>query len=147
MSRATAHGRLLGLTARLALGFVLGAPLGCAHLKDSGQDDELDHAVDLYWKATPWQDAIAGSAFVAPEQRSEWLHTRDKQEKNLNITSYEIQGEKIDRGSFSASAIVKVTWFMLPSLVEQTELVRQRWVYVGGHWLVASEKGGPLPFP
>jgi len=147
MSSATTHGRLLGLTARLALGLALWAPLGCAHLKDSGQDEDLDHAVDLYWKATHWQDAVAGSAFVAPEQRSEWLHTRDKQEKNLNVTSYEIQGEKIDKGAFSASAIVKVTWFLLPSLVEQTELVQQRWVYLGSHWLVASEKGGPLPFP
>ncbi len=130
----------------LTLEVFLGLPLGCAHLKDSGQEEDLDHAVDLYWKATRWQDAVAGSALVAPEPRSEWLRMRDKQEKNLNVTSYEIQGEKVDKGGFSASVIVKVTWFLLPSLVEQTELVQQRWVYSGNHWMVRSEKGGPLPF-
>jgi hypothetical protein len=140
-------GSAFGFPHGLFLGLLLGLPLGCAHLKDSGQDEDLDHAVDLYWKATHWQDAIAGSVLVAPEVRSEWLHTRDKQEKNLNVTSYEIQGEKIDKGGFSASVIAKVTWFLLPSLVEQTELVQQRWVYSASHWMVSSEKGGPLPFP
>ena len=134
-------------TLRLTLAGVLVAAASCSHLKDSGQDEELDHTVDLYWKAAHWQDAIAGSALVAPGPRSEWLRTRDTQEKNLNVTSYEIQGEKMDPGGYSASVIVKVTWFLLPSIVEQTGLVQQRWVYSGGHWMVASEKGGPLPFP
>jgi hypothetical protein len=126
---------------------LIGLGLGCAHLKDSGQDDDLDHAVDLYWKAAHWRDPIAGSSFVAPDQRSDWLRTRDKLEKDLNITNYEIQGEKIDPGSTTASVIVRLTWYMLPSLVERTELVNQRWIYSSSHWLVSSEKGGPLPFP
>ncbi len=116
-------------------------------MKEADRSEDLDHAVDLYWKAVHWQDALAGSALVAPDARSDWLKTRDKQERNLNVTSYEIQGEKIDRGGDAATVLVKMTWYLLPSLTEQNDLVQQRWVLISGHWLVGSEKGGPLPFP
>jgi len=43
--------------------------------------------------------------------------------------------------------LVKATWFLLPSSIEQTDVVEQRWIYKEGHWVVISEKGGPLPFP
>ena len=42
---------------------------------------------------------------------------------------------------------VKATWYLLPSIVEETGLVEQQWIYTGGKWLLISEKGGPLPFP
>ena len=123
------------------------AALACAHVQDQSAVEELDHDVDLYWKAMHWQDAIAGAAFVTTDQRTEWLRVRDKAEKSLSITSWEIQGEKLDRAGQAATALVKITWFKLPSTVEETDLVEQRWVHVAGHWLAASEKGGPLPFP
>ena len=43
--------------------------------------------------------------------------------------------------------LVKATWFLLPSSIEQTDVVEQRWIYKDGHWEVIAEKGGPLPFP
>ena len=120
---------------------------GCAHLRDAGATEDLDHVVDLYWKAVHWQDAVAGSAFVFPDQRSEWLRSHDKQEKNLNVTSWDVQGEKVDPGNLAGTVLVKVTWYQLPSVIEQTDLAEQRWVHKDGHWLIISEKGGPLPFP
>ena len=120
---------------------------GCAHVHDGGQTEDLDHAVDLYWKAVRWQDAVAGSAFVDAVERTNWLTQRDKQTKDLNLTSFEVQREKVDKDGAAATVFLKATWFQLPSLVEKTGLVEQRWVWVGAQWLVVSEQGGPLPFP
>jgi hypothetical protein len=133
-------------TRDLAILAVLVLP-ACAHLRQSGANEDLDHAVDLYWKAVHWQDAVAGSAFVYFDQRSDWLRTRDKRSKDLNMTSWDVQGEKVDPSGLTATVLVKATWFLLPSVTEESEVLEQRWVYKEGHWLVLSEKGGPLPFP
>jgi hypothetical protein len=120
---------------------------GCAHLHDSGQNEDLDHNVDLYWKAVHWQDAVAGSVFVFADERADWLKTHDKEAKNLNLTSWEVHGEKVDKDGKTGTVMVKITWYLLPSLVEKSGLCEQRWVYRDGKWVVISEKDSPLPFP
>jgi hypothetical protein len=131
-----------------ALGLVVLFGLSaCTHLQKAGTNEDLDHAVDLYWKAVHWQDAVAGAAVVYSDQRVEWLRTRDKRSRDLNVTSWDVQGEKVDPGERTATVLVKATWFLLPSSIEQTDLVEQRWIYKEGHWEIISEKGGPLPFP
>ena len=119
--------------------------LGCAHLKEKDEAEELDHGVDLYWKAVHWQDPVAGSAFVIFDARRLAAHSR-QEEKDLNVTSYEVQGQRIEKDHQRATILVKGTWYQLPSLVEKTDIIEQRWTRVEGHWLVVSEKG-PLPFP
>jgi hypothetical protein len=126
---------------------LVGVGLSCAHGQDAGETEALDHDVDLYWKALHWQDPMAGSVLVDESARIDWLRRHDKLEKTLSITSWEAEIEKIDPGGTTATAAVKITWYQLPSLVEQTEIVEQRWVKRGGKWQVLSEKGGPTPFP
>ncbi len=127
--------------------FVLCGLTACAAVRQAGDADDLDHVVDLYWRAAHWKDAVAGSAFVYFDQRSEWLKVREKRAKDLDITSNEVEGEKIDKDQKAGTVLVKVTWYLLPSIVEQTEIVEQRWISDHGHWLLMSEKNGPLPFP
>ena len=136
-----------GFPQGLFLSLLLGLPLGCAHLKDSGQDEDLDHAVDLYWKATHWQDAIAGSVLVAPEVRSEWLHTRDKQEKRPQRHELGIQGEKIDKGGFFGLGHRKGD-LVSSALAGGADRAGPAALGVFGEPLDGQlGKGGPLPFP
>ena len=115
--------------------------MACSHLQGSGSPDELDHTLDLYWKAFRWQDPVAGSSFVLPSARGTWLRRRDAEAKDLTVTSFEVQGERVDPDGQTARTYIKVTWFKLPSTVEQSDLVEQRWIYDRGNWQVTAEKG------
>jgi hypothetical protein len=138
--KMTSPGRALAIAALFVFA-------GCAHLQPGGSTEDLDHTVDLYWKAVHVKDAVAAASFVYFDQRADWLRVRNKREKDLDVTSFDVQGEHMEPNGLAATVLMKATWYLLPSVTEETDVVEQRWVVKDGHWLLVSEKGGPLPFP
>ena len=119
--------------------------LACAHVR-TGSKDELDHQVDLYFKALRWKDFHAAAALVSTERRAQWRRARiaHKDEQDLSVTSFDIEEERLSPETGGGHAFVKVTWVRLPSVVERTDEVEQRWEYREHAWLLVSEEGGPF---
>ncbi len=65
-------------------------------------------------------------------------------ERDLSISDYELERERISADGKSATVESRVSWTRLPSVSEKTELVTSELVRRDGSWLISRQQGGPF---
>lgn len=83
---------------------------------------------------------------VVPERRASFLKARLKadDEKNLFVTDFQLEDAKV-RPDGTAEVVSKISWYRLPSNVEQSAAVTSVFVWREGKWWLESQDDGPFP--
>lgn len=133
---------------------------GCGGATGMIQKDEqesLTKSTDLYYKLIMWKYYEKAAQFVDPEKYSEYEAFVSANEKDLNITGYEIKeityvveevpdlgGEAPDPGSENAEAEIRVsfTYYKYPSVSEKSVTSVDTWVNKGKKWYLSSSEFG-----
>jgi hypothetical protein len=141
---------------------LLVALAGCGGATGLIQKDEqgsLAKSTDLYYKLVMWKYYEKAAQFVDPEKFAEYEAFVSANQKDLNITGYEIkeityvveeippeggagsEGSKVpDPDSEKAEADVRVifTYYKYPSVSEKSVMTVDRWINKGKKWYVTS---------
>jgi hypothetical protein len=103
-----------------------------------------------------WKYYEKAAQFVDPEKYAEYEAFVSANEKDLNVTGYEIKeityvveevpgagGEAPDPGSEKAEADIRVvfTYYKYPSVSEKSVTSVDRWVKKGKKWYISSDFG------
>ena len=133
---------------------------GCGGASGMIQKDEqesLTKSTDLYYKLIMWKYYEKAAQFVDPEKYSDYEAFVSANEKDLNITGYEIKeityvveevpgsgGETPDPESEKAEAEVRVnfTYYKYPSVSEKSVTSVDTWVNKGKKWYLSSSEFG-----
>ncbi len=135
---------LLALALPLAVG-VLTAFTGCAHGKN-GSLDSLKPSVETFHQRVRWRDYRGAAELLTPERRDgfEKAVRARNDDKNLTITDYQLEDAKLAQDGQSAEVVSRLSWVRLPSVSEQSEVVRSKWVFREGVWLLDAQDNGPF---
>jgi hypothetical protein len=130
----------------LAVLLVLTLSGACAHTKKTADTESLRPTVESFHQRVRWKDYRMAARYIVPERRQEFEKAvrEHEDERDLDITDYEIEGvELADEGQ---RAIVTSTfrWTRLPSLSVQKATVTSEFVYRDGTWLMERQEGGPF---
>lgn len=138
---------------------LLAALAGCGGATGLIQKDEqesLAKSTDLYYKLVMWKYYEKAAQFVDPEKYAEYEAFVSANQKDLNVTGYEIkeityvveevpgaEGEAPDAGSEKAEADVRVvfTYYKYPSVSEKSVMTVDRWINKGKKWYISSDFG------
>ncbi len=144
---------------------LLVALAGCGGATGLIQEDEqesLAKSTDLYYKLVMWKYYEKAAQFVDPEKFAEYEAFVSANQKDLNITGYEIkeityvveeippeggagsEGSKVpDPDSEKAEADVRVifTYYKYPSVSEKSAMTVDRWINKGKKWYISSDFG------
>lgn len=144
----------------LFLSLALVILVGCGTAKDLMQEDDREsfqYSTDRYYKLIQWKYYEKAAQFVDPESAREYENFVFRNQKDLNITAYQIKdvtfiepgvlvGDEIDPGSDQKSgdsdrALIRVyfTYFKYPSIVEQSVMIEDTWIKIGKLWYVTSD--------
>jgi hypothetical protein len=118
----------------------------CAHGPKSPTAEEIRSAADLFHQRVRWKDFRSASELLVPERRERFeraLKARSD-ERDLSISDYELERERISADGKTATVESRVSWTRLPSVSEKTELVTSELVRRDGSWLIARQQGGPF---
>ncbi len=133
--------------------------LGCGTAKDLMQQDDREsfqYSSDRYYKLIQWKYYEKAAQFVDPESAREYESFVFRNQKDLNITAYQIKDVTfIDPGVLDESegasksnndgntdrATIRVyfTYFKYPSVVEESVMVEDTWIKIGKLWYVSSD--------
>jgi hypothetical protein len=130
----------------LAVLLVLTLSGACAHTKKTSDLETLRPTVESFHQRVRWKDYRVASRYVVPERRQQFERVvREREdERDLDITDYEIESvEMVDEGQ---RAIVTSTfrWTRLPSVSVQKGTATSEFVYRDGVWLMERQEGGPF---
>ena len=132
--------RLLAVLLVLTLG---GA---CAHTQKKSDPQSLRPVVENFHKRVRWKDYRFAARYIVPERRQDFeraLRER-KDERDLDITDYEIEEVQFVQEGERAIVTSRFKWTRLPSMSEQTDIVTSEFVYREGTWLLEKQQGGPF---
>jgi hypothetical protein len=132
--------RLLAVLLVLTLG---GA---CAHTKKKSDLEALQPVVENFHKRVRWKDYRFAARYIVPERRQDFeraLRER-KDERDLDITDYDIEEVQFVEEGQRAIVTSRFKWTRLPSVTEQSETVTSEFVYRDGTWLLEKQEGGPF---
>lgn len=130
---------------------------GATGLIQKDEQESLAKSTDLYYKLVMWKYYEKAAQFVDPEKYAEYEAFVSANEKDLNITGYEIKeityvveeipsegGEAPDADSEKAEADIRVvfTYYKYPSVSEKSVMSVDRWVKKGKKWYISSDFGG-----
>ena len=130
---------------------------GATGLIQKDEQESLAKSTDLYYKLVMWKYYEKAAQFVDPEKYAEYEAFVSANEKDLNITGYEIKeityvveevpgagGEAPDAGSEKAEAEVRVsfTYYKYPSVSEKSVTSVDTWVNKGKKWYISSSDFG-----
>lgn len=134
------------MLARLATVALLASVLGCAHGPPAGSVETLKPAVDTFFKRVRWRDYRGAAELLVPERRAAFEHARmaNHDERDLEITDYELQDLRMTPGGRRATAVVRVSWTRLPSVSVSTETISSEFVFRDGTWWLARQDVGPF---
>ena len=134
--------------------------LGCGATKDLIQKDDREsfqYSTDRYYKLIQWKYYEKAAQFVDPESAREYESFVFRNQKDLNITAYQIkdvtfidplaqdegesnsQSNKNDGNTDRAILRVYFTYFKYPSVVEESVMVEDTWIKIGKLWYVSSD--------
>ncbi len=133
--------------------------LGCGTAKDLMQQDDREsfqYSSDRYYKLIQWKYYEKAAQFVDPESAREYENFVFRNQKDLNVTAYQIKDVTfIDSGVLDESedtsesnndgntdrAVIRVyyTYFKYPSVVEESVMVEDTWIKIGKLWYVSSD--------
>lgn len=132
--------RLLAVLLVLTLG---GA---CAHTKKKSDLETLRPVVENFHKRVRWKDYRFAARYIVPERRQDFeraLRER-KDERDLDITDYDIEEVQFVEEGQRAIVTSRFKWTRLPSVTEQSETVTSEFIYRDGTWLLEKQEGGPF---
>ena len=133
---------------------------GCGATKDLIQKDDREsfqYSTDRYYKLIQWKYYEKAVQFVDPESAREFESFVFRNQKDLNITAYQIkdvtfidpgvldeseagsQSNKNDSNSDRAKIRVYFTYFKYPSVTEESVMVEDTWIKIGKLWYVTSD--------
>ena len=138
----------------LALVFIL----GCGTARDIVQKDDREsfqYSTDRYYKLIQWKYYEKAAQFVDPESARAYENFVFRNQKDLNVTAYQIQDvtyigpgaligdesrdESYDGDSERAVLRVYFTYFKYPSVVEESVMIEDTWIKIGKLWYVTSD--------
>lgn len=132
---------------------------GASGIIQKDEQESLTKSTDLYYKLIMWKYYEKAAQFVDPEKYSEYEEFVSANEKDLNITGYEIkeityvveevpgaEGETPDAESEKAEAEVRVsfTYYKYPSVSEKNVTSVDTWVNKGKKWYISSSDFGEV---
>ena len=130
---------------------------GASGLIQKDEQESLAKSTDLYYKLVMWKYYEKAAQFVDPEKYAEYEAFVSANEKDLNVTGYEIKeityvveevpgagGEAPSADSEKAEADIRVvfTYYKYPSVSEKSASSVDRWVKKGKKWYISSDFGG-----
>jgi SOS response regulatory protein OraA/RecX len=132
--------RLLAVLLILTLG---GA---CAHTQKKSDPESLQPVVENFHKRVRWKDYRVAAQYIVPERRKDFERTlrERKDERDLDVTDYEIEGVQFVEEGARAIVTSRFQWTRLPSVTQQEETVTSEFVYRGGVWMLEKQQGGPF---
>ena len=127
--------------------------LGCGSTASLIQKDDresLAKSTDLYYKLIMWKYYDKAARFVDSESMDDYEDFVTRNEKDLNITNYEIKevvyidpalGENTEDNKKTKESIVRVlfTYYKYPSVSEKTVTIQDTWLQKGKVWYVISD--------
>lgn len=116
----------------------------CAH--DKGDIEALKPAAEKFHQRARWKDFRGCAELIVDERQASFIKERLKHEddRDLNITNFELEDAKISPDLMSATVISKISWYRLPSVVEKTAVVTSIFVWRKEAWILESQDDGPF---
>ncbi len=126
---------------------------GCGATSGFIQKDDqesLSKSTDLYYNLIMWKYYEKAAKFVDPGKLKEYESFVLRNEKDLNITSYEIKevvyivdDEPENKGDEknASECVVRVlySYYKYPSVSEKSVMVQDTWIKIGKVWYVSSD--------
>jgi len=130
----------------LLLAPLLAAGPGCAHAQRTEATAGLKRTAELFHQRVRWKDFRSASELLVPNRRKPFTEARDRgdDEKNLAISDYELEQLTLAEDGQSGTIVSRISWTRLPSLAEQSQVVRSEFVLLRGQWLLAEQDKGPF---
>lgn len=105
----------------------------------------LRSSVQSWHQYIRWGDFRGAQKFLAPERRFDFLKELLEREDDENLKINEFELEDAQLLGRTATALSKITWHRLPSVVTKTDLVVTHWEYREGAWYIVGIENGPIP--
>lgn len=124
------------------------ALLACAgKTPGSGSPEGLKTAAEHFFRAVRWRDFTRASDLVVPAKRDVFERARrlSHDERDLDITDYDIERITLSDDTLSGKVIANLSWVRIPSVTVQTAETETDLVFQDGHWRVQSMDSGPFP--
>lgn len=120
--------------------------LGCAHTPRSTGLEGLKPVAEKFHQSIRWKSYREAAEMIVPERREAFLRARQRQkdERDLSITDYDMQEAKISADGMHAHLVTHLSWMRLPSASEHTQNVTTEFVSRNGVWLVEHQDAGPF---
>ena len=136
------------MTRLLAVLLVCALCGACSHTpKTSASELEaLKTTVDEFHRRVRWKDYRFATRYVVPELRSDFTRSlkENRDEKDLDITEYEVEGVDVAPEGGRAVVTSKFSWTRLPSSTVHEDTVTSEFVLRQGQWLLNKQTGGPF---
>lgn len=130
------------------------ALLGCgktAGLIQKDDQESLAKSSDLYYKLIMWKYYEKAAQFVDPDKHKEFEAFVLANQKDLNITGYEIKEivyltedeSGAEAGKETNECVIRVlyTYYKYPSVSEKSVMVEDKWIKKGKLWYNSSDFG------
>lgn len=130
------------------------ALLGCgktAGLIQKDDQESLAKSSDLYYKLIMWKYYEKAAQFVDPDKHKEFEGFVLANQKDLNITGYEIKEivyltedeSGAEAGKETNECVIRVlyTYYKYPSVSEKSVMVEDTWIKKGKLWYNSSDFG------
>lgn len=130
----------------LAVLLVLTLSGACAHTKKTADVETLRPTVESFHQRVRWKDYRKAARYIVPERRQHFervLRERED-ERDLDITEYEIEGVEMEDEGQRAIVTSTFRWTRLPSVSVQKATVTSEFVFRDGAWLMERQEGGPF---
>jgi hypothetical protein len=130
----------------LAVLLVLTLSGACAHTKKTPDAENLRPTVESFHQRVRWKDYRMAAQYVVPERRQQFERAvREREdERDLDITDYEIDGVEMADEGHRAIVTSSFRWTRLPSVTVQKATVTSEFVFRDGTWLLERQEGGPF---
>ncbi len=148
--KMTSHKCYVNCSLKLVLIIPLIFLLNCSPGDITGADHvkNLSDTTNLYYKLLMWKYYDKATRFIDPEMAKQYEEFVDRNEKDLNITNYEIKevvmidgggGETKDGDPKSSIVRVTFTYYKYPSVSEKTKTLEDTWIRLDKRWYISSE--------
>ena len=129
--------------------------LGCgatSGLMQKNDQESLTKSSDLYYKLVMWKYYEKAAQFVDPAKQKEYEAFVTANDKDLNITGYEIkeivyltEGESETEPAHKETdeCVIRVlyTYYKYPSVSEKSVMAEDKWIKKGKLWYNSSDFG------